>query len=1385
MGKNTVSKNLDIPLIEVWNTFIDQMCITDQEGIVIEANTAFCKKFSISKENLIGKPFTVILHPKQHKELMKIYSENFQSKVFQKPIEKQFHLHNNQDLYLEHVAFRFNYQNKQYALNVFHDVTDVKKTKIELEKSRDHYRELYRMLRLLCDNVPDWIFAKDLQKRYIFANKPICDELLSANDTNEPIGKDDMFFANRERSKHPDNPNWHTFGEICRNSDDVILETKKPHIFDEYGYVKGKFIEYEVHKAPLWDENNNMIGIVGAGRNITEFKKQEEALKKLHNKLEESEKNLRVVTESLSTLEIWFSPAKKIIYISPSCSFITGYTVSDFGDSVELLYNLVSPEYKKVFNEYFTSLFAPDQTNKINYTELEYKIITKTKEEKWFLHNSRPVFGKEGEFLGIRSSLLDITSQKNLEFHIFNQLKHLRLLNKIIDIVFQATDKKSILHQLAVAIGTTFEIERVLFYEVNFEKDKALVLTEWGSLPKNVETVDYDLELFRISAETIRKNKTWFESHYDKINPDFIKDKADEILHKQKGIKSLLWYPIYFTERGFYLLIFNHFTSRREWKKSELELLESLGNYLNLSFQKIEYLEKIESSKAESEKHLKELELISQFTNLIYSTETIPELFEATISSLLNILNADRASLLLFDEDGIVRFKAWHKLSDKYRSLVEGHSPWGREEITATSIYIEDIDKSDIESHLKAIIKNEGIRSLGFIPIIGDKELYGKFMIYFDSVHKFTEDEDYLARALAAQFSIAYTKNKNQEKLAESENRYRNLFEISPVGIMIINKDGYIIKTNKTISQILGYDINELEGMDVRNLVLPEEKERVEQDIKKILKDGIYKHEIINRRKDGRLVYLNLIEVPTILTTGDEGILSIAVDITEKKAYEEQIIKLSTAIEQSPLSVVITDTDGYIEYVNETASKVSQYEREELLGAKTSVFKSGLTPVEVYRQMWNTIKAGMIWKGELCNRKKNGEYYWEDVNISPITDEKGKIKNFIGIKNDITTRKITEEALIEAKNKLEKADQLKTIFLNNISHEIRTPLNGILGFAELLTNSNLLPEEREEYVKDLKISTKRLLLTIQSYVDIAQIVSGTMKVSNKFFKPENILYSLVEEFEKTCLKNTLDKKISIPDDLKMFEIFSDPELIYKALTYILDNAIKFTDSGIIELGLSENNGKISFFIKDTGIGIPKDKLNSIFDLFTQISEGTTKKYEGSGVGLSIVKGIANLLNANVIVESEPEKGSTFYFIVPYDSKKYITPIKETTYVSPKKHKVLVVEDERLNYLFLKKILEKTGADIIYTSNGIDAIKAVKENPDIDLILMDLKMPKIDGYEATRQIRSFQKKVPIIAVSAYAMGGEAEKAIEAGCNDYIAKPFEVETLLTKLKDYGIK
>ena len=378
--------------------------------------------------------------------------------------------------------------------------------------------------------------------------------------------------------------------------------------------------------------------------------------------------------------------------------------------------------------------------------------------------------------------------------------------------------------------------------------------------------------------------------------------------------------------------------------------------------------------------------------------------------------------------------------------------------------------------------------------------------------------------------------------------------------------------------------------------------------------------------------------------------------------------------------------------------------------------------------------------------------------------------------------------LIIAKEHAEESDRLKSAFLTNMSHEIRTPMNGILGFTELLKESNLSSGDLQDYIQTIQISCARMLNTINSIVDISKIESGLMKVDikgtninenigfiYKFFKPEVEMKRL-----QFLFKNGLPSKESI--------IKTDTEKVYGILTNLVRNAIKFTFDGSIEFGYEKKGEFLEFFVKDTGIGIPQKQYQLIFERFRQGSESHNRGYEGSGLGLSIAKTYVEMLGGEIWVESEEGLGSTFYFTIPYNAvleeKTTIEKVVSAEHkeVQLKDLKILIVEDDEMSYTLLTKYVQKISYEVLHAITGVEAVDVCRNNPDIDLVLMDIRMTQMDGHEATRQIRQFNKDVIIIAQTAYGFSDDREKAIEAGCNDYITKPINKTLLYELIKKY---
>ena len=624
--------------------------------------------------------------------------------------------------------------------------------------------------------------------------------------------------------------------------------------------------------------------------------------------------------------------------------------------------------------------------------------------------------------------------------------------------------------------------------------------------------------------------------------------------------------------------------------------------------------------------------------------------------------------------------------------------------------------------------------------------------------------------------------------LRESEERFRNIMLSTYDWVWEIDREWKYCYSSERIQNILGYTPDGVIGKSPFDFMPPEEQKIVGPAFFECVRlKGVVKDiENWNIHKDGHLVCLLTNGFP-IFDESDNliGYRGVNKDVTEHKLAVEEIRKLSRATEQSSVSIIITDLNGNITYANPKVFSLTGYSFEELVGKNPRIFKSGTKLTEEYKILWNTIKSGNEWKGEFHNIKKNGELYWESASISPILNEKGEMTHFLAVKEDITERKKLTIELIEAKTRAEASDRLKTAFLNNISHEIRTPLNGILGFSELAIQPDLQQEEKNFYLKILNESSDRLLNTITNYMDISLIVSGNMTFISKPFDIKTILDNIYEKYLPKCKSKNLEFIKQFPSDLKT-PFTGDDVLLEKAISHLVDNAVKFTEKGSVKIGLYLSNGGYEIFVKDTGSGISAEAQNNVFEFFRQEEYASSRDYEGSGLGLTIAKGLIELMGGRIRLESEKDKGSSFYIALYPEAESEL--ITETVNEIEKDAKVdglpvvLIVENDEFNAQFLMTIMQKMSFKYLVAVNGMEAVELCRTHSEISLVLMDIRMPVMDGLEATRKIKEFRKNLPVIGVSANAMAGDKEKSIEAGCDEYLTKPVRSGLLLSVINKH---
>jgi len=1550
------------------------------EGKIVFVNNAAVKLFGGNKkEDLIGIPILNVVHPDSRAVVLQRLQQMQNGNVVPLNEEKFLRL-DGTPVDVEVTAMPLTLGNKQAFQVVIRDITERKLAGQKLKASEEQHKSLSSMFRLVSDNSEDLLWAKDLDNKYIFTNKAMCDKLLLANDTDEPIGKDDLFFARREREAHPENPEWHTFGEICANTDEVIHKEKTAKQFDEYGNVKGKFLFLDVRKAPIWDNNGKMIGVVGTARDVTNEKALENETAIASEKLKASEELFRNLIENITDVFYISDGQGRMKYCSPNFFKFTGFSPQEILEHIYI--RVVAPADRKEVVEHYTEATKSGVLD----TNFELRVQRKDGSIFWAEQNTRIIRDEKGNVVEYRNIACDVTKRKQAEEalkkseewfrNLFEKASdgifHLSLSGKIVSVnksfalmhgyTVEELQKMNLndldtpetsqqfperMRRLLEGESLTFEVEHyhkdghtfplevtASLITVGDEKFIMAFHRDITERKKSADALRVSEERFRLisslSSDYLFSTKItedgnaeldWVLGAFEKITgytleeykaiggwravlhpDDRGKDSLDfqKLLNNEKVISevrtiqkngNIVWTRSYArpiwdekankligiygavqditeqksaeeelrkselhfrsvwessasgmrvtNEEGIIISVNNAFCRMVGKTKEELEGFPVSSIYFEQEGQNIQQKHKerfktrtvrnlveqefmmwdgkkvwlrvinsfIESENAEplllgvfteiteqklaEEKVQKQCENISHLFNLskaVSRAESLEKVYSKALNSILLSLTADRASLLLFDEQGVMKFIEWRELSEEYRRATEGHSPWKRDAKNPEPILVENVENEPyLKSLLPAILK-EGIRSLAFVPLVNQGILLGKFMIYYNSVHLFSEAEMNLLKTFSSTIAFAIYQKKAEVEL----HKLGSAVEQSAGSIVITDLEGNIEYVNKKFGEVTGYSFEEVKGQNPRILKSGETPANIYKDMwETVLAGSDWRGTFHNKRKDGSLYWETTTISPIKNSEGKiTNLLAIKDDITEDKLKEERLQKselhFRSVWESSIDGMRLTDENGIIVSVNGAFAKLFEKDKNEIIGqsfavvyGKDSRLNNVTSFIRHFRERTFTPfleRDITLWNGKPMSVELTDSF----------VEIEGQPPLLLTIFRNVTEKKQSEREIILAKESAEEANKVKTNFLENMSHELRTPMIPILGFTETLAEMDDLPEDVKEMAVMMNQGARRLLDTLNIILDLSQIEKERVVIKPAEFNLLRILDEIGGLFQSVASKKSLYLKKEF--GVESLNIYTDERMLRQIINNLVNNGLKFTQTGGVtikaQVEKSGNDTLAVIQVCDTGIGISKEKQKIIWTEFRQASEGVGRSFEGNGLGLTITKNFIEKLGGTISVESQPGIGSTFTIKIPTGKTMDVQEIEINEKVEVKKSlvqevpsvakslsKILYVEDEEISFSVVKHFL-KNIATLDWARNGQDGV-VMARGTKYEAILMDINLAKgIDGMQTTKLIRELPQyqNTPIVAITAFAMRGDKEEFLGAGCSHYISKPF---------------
>ena len=632
--------------------------------------------------------------------------------------------------------------------------------------------------------------------------------------------------------------------------------------------------------------------------------------------------------------------------------------------------------------------------------------------------------------------------------------------------------------------------------------------------------------------------------------------------------------------------------------------------------------------------------------------------------------------------------------------------------------------------------------------------------------------------------------HESKEQVEEAFLRLRAVVENVAEAIITVDEKGIIKTANPATQRVFGYPVEELIGHNVTRLVSTKEAQRHNDSIRHYLKTGQASIignglEVMGLHRDGHEVHVEL-SISEVLLDGRRMFTGIVRDIGERKAAEEalkqseeQTRKLSLVAARTDNAVIITDAKGRIEWVNEGFTRMTGYSLDEAVGkTPAALLQHDDVDVEAVKRIRHSLETGVGFHEELLNYSLDNKPYWVSIDAQPIFDDDGQVQQYIAIERDVTEQRLREQELRAATLKSEEASEAKSRFLAMMSHEVRTPLNGVIGALGLLRDTDLDDLQRK-YADTSHTSAESLLTIINDILDYSKMEAGKLDLEATTFDIAELVQSVIDTFSLRCE----EKGITLLSELESSVprgVTGDPARTRQVLVNLVGNAIKFTDNGEIHVSvkldsLDDHHTVLEFRVDDAGSGIEPEHQARLFDEFWSGETSANRGLVGTGLGLAICKHLVNMMDGEIDVNSDPGKGSSFWFRIPFVTASADPVTADTTDLTnvPQQlsGRILLAEDNPTNQMIVQAMLRNLGLNVDVAGNGIEAVDAIMARP-YDVVLMDIAMPEMGGIEAThriRELKSNKAQIPLIALTAHAMRGDREKFLAEGLDDYLEKP----------------